>query len=242
MTTDLSSEARDLLRAARSFDDPSDADSRRVRATVLARVGAAAGIGAAIGATFSSFSFAGVDALLGSTAAKIGAAVLVVAGLSAGSHVATRTHLRDPAPVVVTEAPKAHVGAAIQRSSAPSDEPAPVDAQIAEATGRGRTSPSRGAHARRQTPDLDGEVGLLEQADADLRRGDTEAALDRLNEHATRYPSGALAEEREGVRAIALCRGGKAEGKALADRLLGATHKSALANRVRAACGIEKSE
>ncbi len=76
MMSDLSPQARALLRSARSFDDPSDADSRRVRSFVLTRVGAAAGVGVAIGATMSTFSFAAVDAFLGSTAAKIGTAVL----------------------------------------------------------------------------------------------------------------------------------------------------------------------
>jgi len=240
MTSDLSSEARDLLRAARSFDDPSEADLRRVRATVMIRVGAA-GIGAAIGATMSSFSFAGVEALFGSTAAKIGAAVLVVAGLSAGSHVGTRSHF-IARPAVVVDPSRESVAPALPRSSIAVDDSVPGEAQPAEVSGRGRTAASRGAHPRRQTPDLDGEVHLLEQADAELRRGDNGAAIERLNEHALRYPSGALSEEREGVRAIALCRGGKVEGKSMADRFLAATRKSALANRVRAACGIERSE
>jgi hypothetical protein len=75
-----------------------------------------------------------------------------------------------------------------------------------------------------------------------LRRGDAEAALAQLAEHAAKYPSGALADEREGIRAIALCRSGKlSEGKALADRFLSATRKSSLIMRVRAACGIEKT-
>src|SRR5438128_863655 len=123
MSNGLSPQARALLRASRSFDDPSDADSRRVRASVIARVGTAAGIGAA----------------------------------------------------------------------------------------------------------------------AELRRGDADAALARLAEHAVRYPSGALVYEREGVRAIALCRSGRiAEGRAVADRFLGSARKSSLAMRVRTACAIDK--
>ena len=94
---------------------------------------------------------------------------------------------------------------------------------------------------RRATPDLEGEVSLLEAADAELRRGDADAALARLAEHAVRYPSGALVYEREGVRAIALCRSGRiAEGRAVADRFLGSARKSSLAMRVRTACAIDK--
>jgi hypothetical protein len=106
-----------------------------------------------------------------------------------------------------------------------------------------KTRPSlRGVHTRRATSDLEGEVRLLEEADAELRRGDADAALARLSEHASRYPAGTLADEREGVRAIALCRAGRlAEGKAVADRFLAAARKSSLATRVRTACSIEKS-
>jgi hypothetical protein len=112
-----------------------------------------------------------------------------------------------------------------------------------EAPSKVRTAqPSTRVHQRRATSDLEGEVRLLEEADADLRRGDAEAALARLNEHAARYPSGTLADEREGVRAIALCRSGRlAEGKAAADRFLAAARKSSLATRVRTACNVEKT-
>jgi outer membrane protein assembly factor BamD (BamD/ComL family) len=78
----------------------------------------------------------------------------------------------------------------------------------------------------------------LEQADADLRQGDPNAALARLAEHASRYPGGALREEREGIRVVALCRAGReAEGKAAAERFLARSPRSALATRIRAACG-----
>jgi hypothetical protein len=236
--SDLSPQARALLRAARSFDDPSDADSRRVRASVLSRVGAVAGMGVAIGATMSSFSFAGVDALLGGTASKIGAALLVVAGLSAGAHVATRSRVPAPAPIVVQ---------ASNPSSHQSLEAATlVDSARAVASPSETGSKARGVgralRPRRATPDLDGEVRLLEGADAELRRGDAEAALAQLAEHAAKYPQGALADEREGIRAIALCRAGRSsEGKPLAERFLSATRKSSLATRVRTACAIEKT-
>ncbi len=140
----------------------------------------------------------------------------------------------------------------LAHQSSPS-APAVVDQPVAvgEATaatlpsyplGKGRAAAGHAARTRRTTPDLDGEVRLLEDADAELRRGDAEAALAQLAEHAAKYPSGALADEREGIRAIALCRSGKVtEGKMLADRFLSATRKSSLITRVRAACGIEKT-
>src|SRR5258708_40344190 len=112
MSNGMSPQARALLRASRSFDDPSDADSRRVRASVLARVGVAAGVGAAIGATTSALSFGGV---FGSTVGKIGAAMVLVAGLSAGTYVVT-TSQRQHAPAVATTLPAALPRSVAQRS------------------------------------------------------------------------------------------------------------------------------
>jgi hypothetical protein len=98
-------------------------------------------------------------------------------------------------------------------------------------------------HHRRTTADLEGEARLLEDADAELRAGNPKAALLRLADHAAKYPTGALSDEREGVRAISLCRAGRAvEGRAAADRFLSATRKTSLAARVRTACGIDKPE
>lgn len=91
--------------------------------------------------------------------------------------------------------------------------------------------------------DLEGEIHLLERADADLRRGDPRAALVRLAEHAAKYPAGALREEREGVHVVALCRAGReSEGKAAAEQFLARAPRSALATRIRAACGAAKAD
>jgi hypothetical protein len=245
MTDELSPTARALLRAARSYDDPSADDSRRVRAGVLARVGVAAGVGVAVGATSSAWSFAGIGAMLGTTAGKIGTAVVLVAGLSAGTYVATRPRAIQHASAVTSSFSSP---APIERPRAPMSkiEVAPIaNAPAAEAPSKTRTSQPalRGAHARRTSDSLEGEVRLLEEADADLRRGDADSALARLAEHASRYPSGTLADEREGIRAVALCRAGRlAEGRVAADRFLAAARRSSLASRVRTACGVEKAD
>jgi hypothetical protein len=252
--TNLSSEARALLRAARSVDDPTDDDSHRVRASVMAKVGAV-GVGAAIGVTTSAFSFAKVGLYFGSAAGKV-TAILLIAGLSAGTYAAIRSHVAVNAVAVArgpSRSPNASVTSslsstieptksAVRESPLASDSPltGPALAPAVPAKARPSIAPRRAVHARR-TDDLEGEVLLLEGADAELRRGDTSAALARLAEHAAKYPSGVLADEREGVRAIALCRAGRlSEGKAAADRFLSPTRRSSLAARVRTACGIEK--
>src|SRR5262249_25140449 len=185
---------------------------------------------------------AGVSTFLGSATGKIGVAALLVAGLSAGTYMAMRPHVAARSVSTTVAAPAPEVGAAPTTQQRIVDE-APALTTPSEAPAKGRLPVAgKPAQARRATSDLEGEVRLLESADADLRRGDAESAMARLNEHATRYPSGALVDEREAMRAIALCRTGRlAEGKAAADRYLSATRKSSLAARVRVACGIEKS-
>ena len=253
--TNLSSEARALLRAARSHDEPTDADSHRVRASVMAKVGMA-GVGAAIGVTTSTLSFASVGSFFGTTAGKV-TAVLLVAGLSAGTYAVTRSPVAMHA-AATAQGPARSPNALVTSSGSTTIEPtnsevgelpaasgpltaAPTLAHATPAKTHASIAPRRAVHARR-TDDLEGEVRLLADADAELRRGDADAALTRLAEHAAKYPSGALVDEREGVRAIALCRAGRfSEGRAAADRFLSPTRKSSLAARVRAACAIEKT-
>jgi hypothetical protein len=245
---DLSREAQDLLRAARSFDDPSGADAERVHASVLAKVGIAVGAGAAITAATTSIA-ASPAALLGATVVKLGAAIVVAGGLATAGYVAWRAPSPKSVPAVVeardpqTVAPEPlapMIAPSVMNPPEPAVQaPAPVPAKAA----RARPAPpasDRSSRAPRTTPDLEGEARLLEQADADLRRGDANAALARLAEHAARYPAGALREEREGVRVVALCRAGReAEGRAAAERVLARSPRSALATRIRAACSGE---
>jgi hypothetical protein len=250
--SDLSPDAQRLLRDARAFDEPSAADAQRVHASVLAKVGIAVGAGAGVTAATTSIA-ASPAAALAVTAMKLGAAIVVAGGLATASYVALRPPSSKPRPalVAVVEAPKAPLpvpeapGPEAQAPSSVNDiAPRIVEAQPSHAKGgrsrRGGPAPvDQAERAPRATPpDLEGEARLLEQADADLRRGDAQAALGRLAEHAAQYPSGALREEREGIRVVALCRAGReAEGKAAADRFLARSPRSTLAARIRAACG-----
>ena len=245
---DLSREAQDLLRTARSFDDPSAADAERVHASVLAKVGIAVGAGAAVTTATTSIA-ASPAALLGATVVKLGTVIVVAGGLATAGYVAWRA----PSPKsmsAVTEAPRAAPQTPAPEQPAPVVAPnhpeptamqAPAPAKAPRARPPAAPASDRASRApRTTTPDLEGEARLLEQADADLRRGDANAALARLAEHAARYPAGALREEREGVRVVALCRAGReAEGKAAAERFLAHSPRSALATRIRAACSGE---
>lgn len=84
------------------------------------------------------------------------------------------------------------------------------------------------------------EASVLAAAQAALRDGDPNAALRSLAEHATRFPTGSMQEERESLRAIALCDSGRVEeGAALVRRQTAGGAPAPYANRMRAACSIE---
>jgi outer membrane protein assembly factor BamD (BamD/ComL family) len=84
------------------------------------------------------------------------------------------------------------------------------------------------------------ETRLLSRARTDLLEGQPEQALERLGEHARRFPAGLLAEERQALRAVALCEAGHdADGEAAARSFLREHPHAALAQRVRSACLAE---
>ena len=84
---------------------------------------------------------------------------------------------------------------------------------------------------------MDREMRLIGAAQQAMRKGDPERALQLLDEHASKHPSGVLVEERAGARAIALCKAGRIfEGRVAARRFLANSPRSPLAARVRAAC------
>ncbi len=245
---ELSSHARRLIDAANSFDDPTDADRDRIRAGVFMRMGSVAAVGTvAITAAKASSAAASAGPLLASTltsasifsaaAIKVGAVVVIGALATAGAYVALRP-AHSPAPVavvtpapIVAPAPVAAVAPAVVDTSSPAIDPSELPA-LDDA----KPSPAR-LHAR--PVDLEGEMKLLRQADAALRRGDSASALVAINKDAALHPAGVLSQEREGVRAIALCSGGNlAQGQAAARKFLASASKSPLSSRIRSACSI----
>jgi hypothetical protein len=81
------------------------------------------------------------------------------------------------------------------------------------------------------------ELALIGAAQSSLGAGRNEAALASLEEHALRFPSGALSLERRALRALALCAGGRRdEGRAEAEAFVTRAAGSPLAERVASAC------
>ena len=244
---EMNPNARALLNAARSYDDPTDSDRDRVRAAVLMRVGSVAAIGtAAVAAAKASSAAASAGpllatglastALFGGVAAKIGAVVLIGA-LASGAYVA----FRGPhAAAVAAASPAAIVAPAPRVEVAPVDAVPVASVAVIDPSTEDTSKPAP-ARVRARAADLEGEMKLLRQADGALRRGDAAGALSALNQHAAQYPSGVLSQEREGVRAIALCSLGNAgQGQSAAVRFLSQAAKSPLASRIRSACSLKE--
>ncbi|HEY5958364.1 MAG TPA: hypothetical protein VIV60_17490 [Polyangiaceae bacterium] len=81
------------------------------------------------------------------------------------------------------------------------------------------------------------ELQLLRQAREDLQRGQAEVAFRRLSDYDREHGPGVLMQERQALKAIALCRWRPgADAQARAAQFLRSAPESPLANRVRSAC------
>ncbi len=88
-------------------------------------------------------------------------------------------------------------------------------------------------------PRLAEEVALLGRAQAALRDGAAPRALALLDEHAARFPEGALRQERAATRVLALCAIGRPDEASVEARsFLASSPASPLAARVRASCAF----
>jgi hypothetical protein len=244
---------RNLLEALRSTEEPTDDDRRRVRARVLGRVAATAGVtalvakaaGAAPGAVATgTASTAPPAAAIALGSWKMASAVVVLVGATGGGAWLSTRHAHEPATPIVDVTP----GPAKANAAAP-----PTETKTEEATNPKPRRPAAKVTARRDvTPpkrvsrpsapgvpeaDLEQELSLMERAQQSLTQGDPEGALSSLDQHAAEHPDGLLSIERQGVRAIALCQSGsRDEGQRVARRFLNSSPKSPVAARVRAAC------
>jgi hypothetical protein len=100
--------------------------------------------------------------------------------------------------------------------------------------------------AARALPQMDSvreEAALLASARAAISRGEARVALERLDQHAVRFPSGVLLEERRAVRVLALCASGKtSEARAAAAAFVADSPRSPLVSSVRGACSSDADD
>lgn len=252
------SELADLVAAARADAPPADSQAR-----TWADLQAAVGSGKAplvdpsapdaLGQALGSVGAAGSGAVL-----KI-VVVAAIAGAVAVGIVATRPSTPPspprgaPSSVVVvpppTPEPAEPTPAPERQPPASAPEATPPDPPVAEPPPKpdarrvrrpagpkppAAPTPNDGAHVIEETR-------LLTRAWAAIRAGEYDRALSLTDEHLRRFPKGALVEEREASRTVALCQLGRRRGVHPALRRFvrsypGSVHEA----RVRAACDPER--
>jgi hypothetical protein len=85
------------------------------------------------------------------------------------------------------------------------------------------------------------ETRLLHAAQRELASKHAVAALELLDEHAVRFPGGALAEERSAARVLALCALGRsAEARRVAEAFVSSSPQSPLVPRLRGSCALSR--
>ena len=223
----LLDEARDgdlakLLSAGKSeVPDSAQLGALAAKIGVLGGLGGAGAAGAAGGAGTgaSAGAGAGAKAVAGATAAKtglalkIGGAVVVASAASATAIVVTSTREEAaPAPVgIVAAAPPSHHAVSAGSTSLRITETAlPPEAASAPPVPRAPgSSLSTKTAAATSAEGPEAEVRLLERAQDALRTRPAEA-LALADDHARRFPSGMLVQEREVIAIEALVKTGRA--------------------------------
>jgi hypothetical protein len=221
-TPDVDQELERLFSAARAGTVPEAGAKARIRAALEPRI--------ASGGTALAFKR---PAWLGLGAAVIGlcAGALWLTSTPRASEPPSRSSV--PAPRAVTPEAPAVIPAPVLEA-APSASPDVVPAP------KPRATPSLPAikPAPSVMPEDSGEeltlVRAMQQA---LRSGNAGQALALADQHAQRFPRGTLAEEREGVRAVARCRlGAPSERATILEAFSRRFGSSPYAARVKQAC------
>jgi hypothetical protein len=249
--TELGRRAKFLVETASGGDEPTAENRARVRAAIAAQLAAASGA-ATMAAAKSSAAAAGAagSAIPGSVATVALVSLALVSALGVG----TAMYVRSSTPANKT-VPSMPTRAAAPATRAPPDssahaaifapaEPAPLPAERAVGEKHLPVSkpPSAAVRARARVSgtSVEAEMLLIGEAREALQSRDAAHALLLLDEHADRFPSGALGEERDALRVTSLCALGRvAEARAAASQFLRASPDSPHAGRVRASCGSD---
>ncbi len=254
---ELGPAARKLLDETRDADDPGVADARRVRAALFAKIGVTAGAGAGAALIAKGAKAAPVvasGALGGATLVKIGLVVATLGiegyfGLRAGTHPSSAPPVASISSVSSTSSsPSVVDSTAAAKLVAPSPStssettapvvPMPLPVAASSAPVAVKSAPVIAPPGATGSTSIADEIALIRSAQQHLAAGDAAAALVELDEHAARFPHGAMAEEREGARLVAHCMLGDAGAVARAEKFLASHGESPIAVRVRSACGL----
>lgn len=243
---ELPDEARELLRLASGMHDPPSAEAR-----VRVRRGVAAAVAAGVGASIASQAIAQgtvKTGLFSSLAAKLGGVGVAVAVVSTLAVTAT--------PPARVEAPTKVRTSAKAQQVLPSDLTVPAN-EIADAlpgsaeheqtvAAEPQVRPTVKLRARKvQAPNpqvdadpLRDETALLSQAASAIERGAMGEAARALDQHAARFRTSALREERDGLRALMRCTQDPVRAQREGALFVKRAPESVLAQRVMHACRL----
>jgi hypothetical protein len=237
----LSPRARDLFARARAEGAPSAAD----RARVLERVSKAIAEPSApppappAGLSMTARMLLAIAAL-GTIAA------VSWSGIGEGARRTTPPIERVMPAAVAIETPVSPTESA--RVEATAIEATPIEAPPTPIADVAPSAPARTRAPRPARPiepasDLAAELALLRTAQRARRAGDLPAALAALDEHATQFPEGVLANERDVTRAAVVCESGDlAHGRALAAPFASSAWAGALAQACAATTDAPSAE
>jgi hypothetical protein len=252
--TELSVEARALIERVGLADGPSAERRARVkRRLVAALVTTSAGIGGVTSAAAASAHAGAAGVALGTATASKGALTVgsIAVWLATGAGLGTLVS----APALVTrlkaaEHPAVAAVTAARPVTAPQTAPALVaspSTAAAELAQPPLAEPQRAPAVKAQdvalspaaspAASLAEETRVLASARGALAAGRAGDALALLDEHARRFPSGALAEERSAVHVLSLCALGRVEeAKRVAAAFVSRAPRSPLLPRLRGSC------
>ena len=230
-----SKETDAFLREARTWDEPQDERGERLRQLIERRIAATSPAGTTKPASSSTFALPiagvvglaciafGVVALHGSTTSAP-----TVSGPSTSVTAAPTAQLTiEPAPQVL-HAPEPH-------QSQPSHPLIDVRALPDAPRAKSSSAAVNGADAVDRSLEI--EAKMLREARAARLAGEATRSLSLVTEHATRFPNGALAPERDAERIGALCAlGRREEAQKHITEFEVRWASSPLLERVRAAC------
>jgi tetratricopeptide (TPR) repeat protein len=234
---EMSYEACQLVDAGREAFRPTETDRARLLAALTGAATLSVGMVAAAGAQRSLggiMSMAHATRLLAVAlplTAAAGAYFWHVTGQSPAQVQAPAPHVQPPAMIAAKRAAPAAPVAKVEPVEQSPSEPSPVSTP--ERSGSLVNEAAKPGNEIRQ------EVALLSRAQAALSRGRPQEALEALSEHATRFPRGALTEERAATRARTLCAlGRRLEAEAELKRIERLNPTSAYLTRARESCGL----
>ena len=179
--------------------------------------------------------------LASTTSLKLVATVTAVVAGGVATWAITRdtNEPEPPSAVVQTMDPEPSPPAPLPEHPAiEPDDPSTPDEEELAAEPAGDVPPRPRAEPKPQDASdrLAAELALVDAARRALADEDADRALELARRHARLHRAGVLAEERNAIEAVALCKLGRPRARAVADRFLREHPRSTHIDRVHAAC------